>query len=222
MATRSSKIVLAATGALTGAGLAYWRLLRRPALTWGATSEEANSRLPGDVLLEDADIVSTRAVTIGAPVSAVWPWLLQMGSGRGGAYTYDWIENLFGLDMQSVDRVVPELQHLKVGDVMRNGKGGPGLRLEILDPEHVLSWRSEDGRWVWTFVLEGKDGVTRLLSRNRISTKRSPFGTQVGMLVVEPGSLVMERKMLIGIKERAEKLVRPREDERGRPVLRSA
>ena len=89
-------------------------LLRRPILSWGATGEEASSRLPGDELLEDADGVSTRAITIDAPAASVWPWLAQMGPApRGGAYTYDWIENLLGLDMHSVDRVLPEFQHPK-------------------------------------------------------------------------------------------------------------
>src|SRR6266536_968098 len=83
-------------------------LLRRPILTWGATTEEAASRLPGDEQVEDADGVSTRAITIDAPATSVWPWIAQMGpSPRGGAYTYDWIENLLRLNMHSSDRVLP-------------------------------------------------------------------------------------------------------------------
>jgi hypothetical protein len=71
-------------------------------LTWGATNAEAAARLPGDELLEDADGVATRAIDIDAPPSAVWPWLAQMGpTPRGGAYTYDWIENLLGLNMSA-------------------------------------------------------------------------------------------------------------------------
>ncbi len=82
----------------------------RPAvLEWGATGSEARSRLPGDELLEDADGVSTRAITIDSPAADVWPWLAQMGpSPRGGAYTYDWIENLLGLNMHSVEHILPE------------------------------------------------------------------------------------------------------------------
>jgi hypothetical protein len=181
-----------------------YALVRRPILTWGATSEEAASRLPGDELLEDADGVSTRSITIHAPAAAVWPWLAQMGpSPRGGAYTYDRIENLLGLDMHSVDRVLPEFQHPRVGDTL--GYGSNRMRLERVQPDHVLSWRSGDGNWVWTFVLREHDGSTRLISRNRF---RLPTLTaRVGMLPMEPGSLVMERKMLRGIKERAELLV---------------
>ena len=178
----------------------------RPILNWGATPGEADRRLPGDELLEDADIVATRAITIDAPPSAVWPWLVQMGPGRGGAYTYDWIENLLGLDIHSTDRILPEFQHVEVGDVLGFRPGEPGMRVEILEPEHVYSSRAEDGKWVWTFVLDASNGGTRLLSRNRIATRGASLGGKLGMLVMEPGSLVMERKMLLGIKQRAEAL----------------
>jgi hypothetical protein len=183
----------------------YRRFLRRPVLNWGATAAEASRPIRGDELLEDADIVATRAITIDAP-PAVWPWLVQMGPGRGGAYTYDWIENLFGLNMHSVDRIVPEWQRLAVGDVLRSGPGGPGMRVEIIEPERILSTRSEQGDWVWTFALLPENGSTRLLSRNRIAMKGGSAGQRLGMLVMEPGSLIMERKMLQGIKQRAERL----------------
>ena len=182
---------------------ALYPLLRRPILTWGASSEEATSRLPGDELLEDADGVSTRAITIDAPAATVWPWLAQMGpSPRGGAYTYNWIENLLGLDMHSVDRVLPEFQHPEVGDTI--GLGSNRMRLELVEPGSVLAWRSEDGNWVWTFVLKEHDGTTRLISRNRF--RLPTLVARVGMLPMEPGSLLMERKMLHGIKSRAERL----------------
>ena len=182
----------------------YRRYLRDWVLTWGATDEEVARRLPGDELLESADIVATRAIGIEAPPSAIWPWLVQLGPGRAGAYTYDWIENAFGLDMHSADRIVPQWQHLEVGDVLRSEEGRPGMRVEILEPEHVLSNRSEAGDWVWTFALAPGDGSTRLISRNRIAMKGAAAAQHLGMLLMEPGSLVMERKMLLGIKERAE------------------
>lgn len=186
----------------------YAGLLRRRILTWGATDAEARSRLPGDELLEEADGVATRAISIEAPASAVWPWLAQIGpSPRGGAYTYDWIENLLGLDMHSADRVLPEFQHPEVGDVL--GYGANRMRAEVVEPEHALAWRSEDGNWVWSFVLQERDGHTRLISRNRF---RLPTpASRVGMLPMEPASLVMERKMLLGIKQRAERLARSAE-----------
>jgi len=193
-----------AIAAAMGCVAAYLFLLRGPILTWGATAEEAASRLPGDELLEDADGISTRAIDIDAPASAVWPWIVQMGpSPRGGAYTYDWIENLLGLNMHSADRVLPEFQYPQIGDTI--GFGSNRMQLQRFEPEHVLAWRSEDGNWVWTFVLTEEHGNTRLLSRNRF---RLPTAIgRIGMLPMEPGSLVMERKMLRGIKERAERLV---------------
>ena len=184
---------------------ALYPLIRRPILTWGATSEEARSRLPGDDLLEEADGVSTRAITINAPVAAVWPWVAQMGpSPRGGAYTYDWIENLVGLDMHSVDRLLPEFQHPEVGDTIALGPNR--MRIERVEPERVLAWRSEDGNWVWTFVLAESGATTRLISRNRF--RLPTLAARLGMLPMEPGSLIMERRMLRGIKERAERLSR--------------
>ncbi len=184
------------------AGL-YFRLLRRPVLTWGATEDEAQATLEGDELLPDWDGRSTRAISIDAPPDAVWPWLAQMGpSPRGGVYTYDWIENLLGLDIHSVDRILPEFQNPELGESIALGDN----RMEIarLDTGRVLSFRSDDGNWVWTFVLRPQDGGTRLLSRNlfRLPT----LGSRIGILPMEPGSLVMERKMLFGIRERAERL----------------
>jgi hypothetical protein len=181
----------------------YGLLLRRAGLTWGASELEAGARLPGDELLEDADGVSTRAVSIEAPAAAVWPWLAQMGPApRGGAYTYDWIENLLGLNMHSADRVLTEFQEPHAGDTI--GFGSSVMRLERVEPESVLTWRSQDGNWVWSFVLDERDGCTRLISRNRFRLA-TPLA-RIGMLAMEPASLVMERKMLHGIEQRAVRL----------------
>jgi hypothetical protein len=188
---------------LVALGGVYRRLLRGPILTWGATPEEAAARLPGDDLLEEADGVATRAITIAAPRSAVWPWLAQMGpSPRGGAYTYDRIENLFGLNMHSADRVIPEFQHPEIGESF--GFGANRMSYAIVEPEHVLAIRSADGNWVWTFVLDEQEAGTRLISRNRFRLPK--LRDKLGMIPMEPGSLVMERKMLLGIKQRAERL----------------
>jgi hypothetical protein len=195
------------TGLLAALALVYARVLRKPILTWGASEREAAARLPGDELLEDADGVATRAITIAAPASAVWPWLAQMGPApRGGAYSYDWIENLLGLDMHSVDRVLPEFQQPQVGEGF--GYGRNRMSFAIVDPEHVLATRSADGNWVWTFVLDERDGRTRLISRNRFRLPK--LKDKLGMIPMEPGSLLMERKMLRGIKQRAERLVAAR------------
>ena len=188
---------------LAACGVLYFALLRRPVLTWGASAAEATGRLPGDELLEDADGVATRAIEIRAPTSAVWPWIAQMGpSPRGGVFTYDWIENLLGLKMHSADTVLPEFRHPEVGDTI--GFGANRMRLERVEPGRVLAWRSADGNWVWTFVLKKTDGATRLISRNRFRLPR--LVDRIGMVPMEPASLLMERKMLLGIKQRAERL----------------
>jgi hypothetical protein len=187
----------------------YPVLFRRRCLTWGATPAEVARVLPGDELLASVDVVSTRAVTIDAPPDAIWPWLLQMGSGRGGAYTYDWIENLFGLGMHSATEILPQLQDVKAGDELRLGPNRPKMRVEILDPERVFTVRFEDGRWVWIFALFPEQEATRLVSRNRIATPDASLPTRLfNQLFMEPGSLVMERRMLLGIKQRAERLAR--------------
>jgi hypothetical protein len=197
------KMFIATATATAGATVAYNKLLRAPILTWGATQEEAQACLPGDELLEDADGIATRAITIDAPAAAVWPWIAQMGpSPRGGAYTYDWIENLLGLNMHSADRVLPEFQHPEVGDGF--GYGANKMTFAIVEPDRVLATQSADGNWVWSFILDERTGRTRLISRNRFRLPR--LKDKIGMIPMEPGSLVMERKMLMGIKNRAETL----------------
>lgn len=187
---------------LTGAAL-YGKLLRGPVMTWGATADEAAEILPGEELLAGADGVSTRAITIDAPPESVWPWLAQIGpSPRGGVYTYDWIENLLGLDIHSVDRILPEYQNPQVGDSIPLGSNR--MVISRVDPNRVLAFHSDDGNWLWTFNLKPQGSGTRLISRNRY--RLPTLGAKLGILPMEPGSLVMERRMLIGIKQRAESL----------------
>ncbi len=198
----------AACSAVVAVGLevASYPLWRRRCLTWGTTAEEADGPLPGDDLLGEPALVTTRAVTVDTAPEAIWPWLAQMGPGRGGAYTYDWIENMLGLDMHSADEILPEFQHLEVGDAYRLGRSGPLLRVAVLEPQRSLVFRSDDGQWVWAFALVPAGDGTRLISRNRIATTGgTPLSRQFFEYVMEPGSLLMERKMLLGIKDRAER-----------------
>jgi hypothetical protein len=126
-----------------------------------------------------------------------------MGPGRAGAYTYDWIENLFGLHMHSADRILPELQNLRVGDAWKLGKRGASLRVSDIEPHSAIVLQSDDGNWVWAFVLISDGDGTRLISRNRIAMPSpSRLSRALFHYVMEPGSPVMERKMLLGIRQR--------------------
>lgn len=197
-----------AIGAPLAAFIVYRLALRKRAFRWGATRAEAEAALSGDELLPGADVVSTRAISIDAAPADIWPWLVQMGPHeRGGAYTYDWIENLLGLDMHSADEVLPDLQQLEVGDALF-GKEGQAMRAAVVEPERALVFRADDGNWVWAFVLEPVgEQRSRLISRNRFRSTAMPLPMRIAwILVVDPGSLVMERKMLRGIKQRAERL----------------
>src|SRR5947209_13955083 len=209
--------VLGATSALT-----YYVLAIRPwLLHWGAKPEEASAILPGDQLVPDAAYVTTRAVTVQAPPEAIWPWLVQMGQGRAGFYTYDHLEQLVGAAIRSADRIVPELQHLAVGDtVLLSPVGGP--KVMLLDPAHALvlsdtmdlrtaqslpaipaTWWAMD--WTWSFVLRPtRDGTTRLLVRTRADYRPRCVLAAAMPLLLEPTHFVMERGMLLGIKRRAE------------------
>ncbi len=181
----------------------YWRLARQPILHWGATAEEIAAELPGDELIASPNGVATRAITVDAAADQIWPWIVQIGPApRGGVYTYDWIENLLGLDMHSVDEVLPEFQHPMIGDAI--GMGENKMIVELVDVNRAIAWRSSDGNWVWSFVLHERDGKTRLISRNSFRLNR--LIDKIGMLPMEPASLVMERKMLLGMKQRAERL----------------
>jgi len=191
--------------AVAGAGLlaAYTRLVRPWALHWGATKEEAARPLPGDELVAKADYVATRAITIDAPPRDVWPWLVQIGSGRAGWYTYDRMDNA---GVPSATEIIPELQRLAVGDLIPMVAGTDiGLRVKELEPERRMLWWDEQGEYSWEWVLEPADGRTRLLQRLRVT--RHPWSRRMLYeLVAANGDVVMQRKLLRGIKQRAEGL----------------
>jgi hypothetical protein len=193
-------------GTVLAAGAALWLYLRRGrtwVLHWGASAEETSVALPGDGVISAPAGEATRAITIAVPPDAVWPWIAQLGQGRGGAYTYDWIENLLGLGMHSADRILPEFQQPAIGDVVLRTPSSE-MRVQALAPGRHLVAAAPNGSWSWAFVLQPlAGGRTRLLSRNR--WPRGGIGQQLGMLLMEPASLVMERKMLLGIKQRAER-----------------
>jgi hypothetical protein len=201
--------------ALAGAwtlGTAYVTTLRPLQLAWGTTRAETDAALPGDALLADADLVATRAIGIRAPANQVWPWIAQLGQGRGGFYSYDRLENLVGCEIMSAEQIVPGWQHPAVGDEFRLH---PEVRLEVavVEPGRALVVRTPstsdaEGKapydFIWAFVLrEGRRGSTRLLVRERYRQRRG-----WAPLIIEPlvlVSFVMTQRMLRGIRDRAER-----------------
>jgi hypothetical protein len=207
--------------AAASAGAAYVLAVRPRLLRWGASTQEAAGPLAGDEIVTAPRLQSTRAVTIAAPVSEVWPWLVQLGAGRGGFYSYDWLEKTTGLGNRSADRILPELQHLEVGNVVPLSPDG-GLPVRLLEPGAVLGLGGSidlrtgkmspagvrpTGRRLdigWTFVLRpAGPQSTRLLSRTRYDYSPLAEGLALRTLV-EPLQFLMERRMLQGIRSRAE------------------
>jgi len=205
---RRTKVALAGLAAAKAAALV---LVVRPwGLRWGATRAETQAALPGDELVPGADLVATRAIAVGAPPERVWPWIAQMGQGRAGLYSYDGFENLLGCDMHSADRVVTELQDVAVGDDFRLHPD-VALTVAAVEPGRALVVRGgvpmgntpPPFDFTWAFVLDDRgDGTTRLLVRERYAYTR--WWSRLLVEPVEGVSLVMSRKMLRGIRERAE------------------
>lgn len=201
------RTVVAAVAFAAGASLP---LLRTWMLTFGSTEEELDAVLPGDELIAKPHLVATRTVGIAAPPSAVWPWLAQLGQGRGGFYSYDELENLVGCDIHSADRVLPQFQDVAPGDPVHLA---PQVALTVarVEPDRALVLRGAAGLgsgeppydFTWAFVpRRHRDGATRLVVRERYRYTRPG-----ARLLVEPVAVVswvMTQKMLRGIRDRVE------------------
>jgi hypothetical protein len=186
--------------------LGYWFPVRRWFSRWGTTPDELARAMPGDVLIANPTKTDTQAVTVNAPPGNIWPWLVQIGYQRGGLYCYDWLDRLFGfVDRPSATRILPEFQHLAVGDEVRLGPREE-LTVSALEPPHalVLSSQAHGMEWVWQFGLCPLDDQrTRLVSRG---TERVPNTALawLSMRITEPAAFVMTRRMLLGLKARSE------------------
>jgi hypothetical protein len=177
---------------------------------WGATPAEMEMPLPGDEFVPNPKLESTRAISIQAPDTAVWPWLVQMGQGRGGLYSYERLENLVGCDMHNADQILPEYQHLEVGDKVRLVPEGrdPYFLVSAIQPGRAIILGGDDPPTTWAFVLEPIDNnSTRLIVRWRQDYEPSIGNTIGWRLVTDPITFVMERKLLQGIKGRVEATV---------------
>jgi hypothetical protein len=189
-------------------------LARKRYNSWGADPDEVAAPLPGDELVPVPRLGYTRAITIEAPPGDVWQWLVQIGQGRGGFYSYDGLENLVGCQIHSAESVLPEQQVLSSGDVIRLAPGGaPEFRVQLVDPPTTLVLVSSGPRQkatrrpssvvTWQWVLRPLDSGrrTRLLVRQRLSCARSQRAL---WYLLEPITFVMERRMLLRIRSRAE------------------
>ena len=208
---------LAAIGA--GAVATYAWGIRPWHLRWGATDEELNEPLIGDELVAHPKLRATHAITINAPAADIWPWLVQMGQDRGGFYSYTWLENLAGCHMRNADEIMPEWQDLKVGDKVWLHPKAPPVEVAAIEPGRAIVLKP------WgAFVLQPIDEKsTRLIIRSQGDYEpdlRNPMlNFLLWRVVYEPAHFIMERKMLLGIKERAEKLTRKRALEKSRASL---
>jgi hypothetical protein len=198
--------------------------LRDKRCRWGATEAELESKMPGDELVPQPKWGWTHAITIQAPAAEVWPWVVQMGQKRGGFYSYEGLENLAGCNIHNADRILADFQNLQAGDCIYLHPEVAGLPVVAVEPNqalviHALTDPSSGdpfapakgtpekyGNMLWTFLLEERgDGSTRLFSRARYDhspdlSSRLMFGASL----LEPIGGVMDRRMLLGIKERVE------------------
>ena len=181
--------------------------------TWGAGDDEITAVLPGDELVSAHTPRTTRALTIDAPIAAVWPWLAQIGEDRGGFYSYSVLERAVGAHIHNANTIHPEWQDVRVGDTVwlarRYGDAArqvvaavaPGAHLVLMSPgdfERVQQGKKASG--AWGFYLRRKDGWTRLIARGS--------GGAVGHVTFDVPHFVMEQKMMRGIRDRAEQMRR--------------
>ncbi|MFG1930722.1 hypothetical protein ACGFK1_08685 [Mycobacterium sp. NPDC048908] len=191
----------------------YRGRLRPRMYRWGATDDEVMAELPGDELIAATTPTTTRALTIDAPIADVWPWLAQIGEGRGGFYSYSWLERAVGAAIHNADTIHPDWQDVHVGDtVWLARRYGESARLLVaaIEPNSYLLLMSPDdfkrvqisskAKGVWGFYLREQDGWTRLLVRGS--------GGAVGHAAFDIPHFVMERKMMHGIRHRAEQVSR--------------
>jgi hypothetical protein len=185
-------------------------------LHWGATTMEARRSMRGDDLIPEPILVTTRAITIDAEAERVWPWLSQIGQGRGGFYSYELLENLAGLDIHNADRIIPEMQELKPGDLIPFWRGA-GVNVETVKAPRLLVLAGTLNRprggtaaagnlgGTWVFALEDAEPRgTRLVVRSRVAKFEPAWLSALFMRLLEPVHYVMEHKMLKGIRDRAE------------------
>lgn len=207
------KILLALAAGCAVLLAAYLRLIRPWQLRWGATDDEVTRPMPGDEIVTRPTFVATRGVTVEARPEDIWPWLVQIGITRAGWYSYDWIDNL---GRPSAERIIPELQTLKVGDLIPlSPDGKQGFWVKEMRPNEWMLWWDQRGgvTWFWGFYPLDERRM-RLITRVKLRYRwTSPV--ILFHLVFDVGDIVMMRRCMLGIKRRAEALARRRESRAG-------
>jgi hypothetical protein len=194
---------------LAGAVGIYIVFYRPRQLRWGATDQEVARAMPGDEIVARPVFNATRAVTVNARPEEIWPWLVQIGFGRAGWYSYDILDNL---GRHSSEEILPEYQHLAPGDLIPLGPGeASGLYVKEIRPNESMVWwerKRQATSWVWGLYPTG-DGQTRLITRVRNDYRKGLSNFVFGLLLIEPADFPMMRKCMLGIKRRAENIAVP-------------
>lgn len=170
---------------------------------WGATDEEVAASMPGDELIKQPTFNVTRAATVRARPREIWPWIAQIGFGRAGFYSYDLLDNL---GKPSAKRIIPELQHIEVGTwipMSRKVSQETAFQVKALEINQWMLWEKAASTWSWKLVSLDGD-YTRLIVRLRCRYRWSKPTIVTDLLLMELGDFPMMRKMLLGIKRRAE------------------
>jgi hypothetical protein len=203
--TSERRIGRAVLDALSGVPLLVTApLIRRWHMRWGATDAEVTGSMPGDEIVPKASFNATRAITIDAPPERVWPWIVQMGYRRAGFYTYALLDNA---GYESADRVLPEYQDPKVGDWMPMSKTvneTTAFKVKAFEPNQWLVWEKPASTWSWKLAPLNRDR-TRLITRlKQRYAWESPASAIAALVLLEFGDFAMIRRVLKGIRARAE------------------
>jgi hypothetical protein len=212
LARGTADVLVALPRFLTAPPYRHWHL------RWGATDAEVAAAMPGDEIVPDASFTATRAITIAALPEEVWPWIVQIGTGRAGFYSYDLLDNAA---RPSADRILPQFQHTRLGDwVPMSTKVNQTTAFKVtqFEPNQWLLWAKPHSTWSWTLTqLDG--GRTRMVTRlkEQYPWRSSPGLALLTLILFEFGDFPMMRKLLLGIRRRAERLAGQRTATVSRP-----
>lgn len=191
---------------------------------WGATVPEQQMSLPGDEIVIKPNWKYTQAISIHASPGEIWQWLVQIGQGRGGFYSFELLENMIGCDIHNADHIIPEFQQLVVGDSIKLHPEAPGIPVVLVDSATAIVMGGSDPNQInaasWSLLIKASDvTTTRMIARFRSSYSPTLGNVLLQRIFVQPTSLFMQKRMLIGIKQRAEETFRSSVSENIQAIL---